>query len=386
MGVYLREKKLDKGYVSFYLDIYHNKTRWYEFLEIKINKSHPTEQDKEKKRLATEIRSKRESELIVQDNGLLDRNKRKADFVKWFEQYIKAKNHNTHNAATLAKLKKYLGKIPLPFTAINPQWIKGFTNFMLTDANNKVSNNTARCYLMDMFTALEDAVMQDIILVNPFRKIPRHERIRQQDTFRQAYSLEDLETLINTPCKIHPQIKQAYIFSCFSGLRWSDVNCLRWSEVIKKQIDGKEEYFVYFEQEKTEDIEYMPLSDQAVEIIKERENERQHEIKSVYVFPCIKEHKEKTKRSYNRVRTALSKWAKAAGLDPDQMTFHTGRHSFATNVLENSEDGDLWTVSKLLGHKSINSTQIYAKVRDKKKSDAVKALPKLNVKPLEKVA
>ncbi len=100
MRVAIREKKLGKGRVSFYLDIYHNKTRWYEFLEIRINKSHPIEQDKEKKRLATEIRSKRESELIVQDNGLLDRNKSKADFVKWFAQYIKTKNNFSRNNST----------------------------------------------------------------------------------------------------------------------------------------------------------------------------------------------------------------------------------------------------------------------------------------------
>jgi site-specific recombinase XerD len=76
----------------------------------------------------------------------------------------------------------------------------------------------------------------------------------------------------------------------------------------------------------------------------------------------------------------IKKWAKAAGLNPKQMHFHTGRHSFATNVLENSPDGDLWTVSKLLGHKSISATQIYAHVRDNKKKAAVKALPKLNIK------
>ena len=68
MGVYLREKKLEAGQVSFYLDIYHNKKRWYEFLEIRISKSRPSQQDKEKKRLAQEIRAKRENELIVQDN------------------------------------------------------------------------------------------------------------------------------------------------------------------------------------------------------------------------------------------------------------------------------------------------------------------------------
>ena len=82
MGVHLREKKLGTGQVSFYLDIYHNKKRWYEFLEIHINKNRPSEQDKEKRRLAQEIRAKRENELIVQENGLVDKVKRKADFVQ----------------------------------------------------------------------------------------------------------------------------------------------------------------------------------------------------------------------------------------------------------------------------------------------------------------
>src|SRR3972149_5792425 len=155
MGVYLREKKLGGGQVSYYLDIYHNKARWYEFLEIRTSKTHPSAQDKEKKRLAQEIRSKRENELIVQDNGLIDKSKRKADFISWFENYYKGKiksARSTHNATTLAHLKDYLGNRPLSFLAITPEWIKGYTNYLLT----KVSNNTARCYLMNLFSALED--------------------------------------------------------------------------------------------------------------------------------------------------------------------------------------------------------------------------------------
>lgn len=62
------------------------------------------------------------------------------------------------------------------------------------------------------------------------------------------------------------------------------------------------------------------------------------------------------------------------------MHFHTGRHTFATNIMENSPDADLWTVSKLLGHKSIIPTQIYAHVRDNRKKSAVKGLPTLNFK------
>lgn len=374
MGVHLREKKLGSGQISYYLDIYHNKTRWYEFLEIHINKNRPSEDNKEKKRMAQEIRSKRENELIVQDNGLIDKNKRKADFIGWFEKFIE--NKAAHNVSVLRNLKKYHGKNPLPFTSITPEWIKGFGKFLL----KKVNSNTAFLYLADISIGLEEAVRKEIISVNPFRKIPRHEKIKQKDVFRQAYTFEQLEILAATKVKIHPQIKQAYFFSCFTGLRWCDVNPLRWTDLIIKTIKNKEEWFIYFEQEKTEGIEYIPLSEQAIEILKERKIEAdEYGNKSPYVFPFIKEYGAKNKVMQIRVWRALKKWAKAAGLDPKLMSFHTGRHTFATNVLENSPDADLWTVSKLLGHKSINSTQIYAHVRDGRKYNAVKGLPKLKL-------
>jgi integrase len=377
MGVYLREKKLSSGETSYYLDIYHNKKRWYEFIGIHINKSHPTADDKEKRRLAQEIRIKRENELIVQDNGLIDKSKSKADFISWYENHIKGKrkSNQTHNTTALMHLKKYVGNRPLSFLAITPQWIQGFINYLLS----KVSNNTALLYIKDIFAAIEVAVRQEIIPANPFRKIPKHERLRQQNTMRQAFTMEQLQKLAETPCDIHPQIKQVYLFSCFTGLRWSDVNKLKWSEVIVKQIDGNEEWFIYFEQEKTEGIEYMPLADQAIDILKHRkEDMRENNDKSPYAFPYIKEFDDKNQLMYKIVGRALKKWAKAAEMDV-RLTFHTGRHTFATNVLENCPDGDLWTVSKLLGHKNILATQIYAHVRDKKKSAAVKALPKLKL-------
>lgn len=378
MGVYLREKKVGNGKVSCYLDIYHNKTRWYEFLKITLNKAHPTPQDKEKKQLAQEIRAKRETELIIRDNGLIDRSRGKTDFLVWFQKYVKDKNClSTHNQATINNLKKYLGTKPLTFSAITPEWIKGFTSWLM----GRVKHNTVRNYLMDMSTGLEDAVRQDIIPFNPFRKLPRKDRVRQQETFKKAYTLEELQLLAETPCKeIHPQIRQGYLFACFCGLRWSDVNPLRWSEIITKKIDGKEEWFISFTQEKTEGVEYMPLSEQAVEILQDRKEEARNERDSPCVFPFIKEYNEKTNLMNAKVNRALKKWASAAGLNPDEMHFHTSRHSFATNLLEHSPEADLWTVSKLLGHKSIGATQIYTKVRDKRKTAAVKGLPKLNLR------
>jgi integrase len=385
MGVYLREKKLGSGQVSFYLDIYHNKTRWYEFLEIKINKSRPTTQDKEKKRLAQEIRSKRENELIVQDNGLVDKSRRKADFVSWYKAYMNGRKENYSNHLKTHKhLEKYMAGRPLPFKAISPEWIKEWSKYLMT----KVSHNSTIDYNKNLFTALEEAVRKEILYVNPFRKIPRHERLKLKPVYRNAWTLEELQHLMETPCKgMESEYKQAYLFSCFTGLRWSDVNPLRWKELITKSIDGKEEWFIYFEQEKTEDIEYLPLSDQAVAILKDRRHEQKEsgEI-SPYVFPHVKETDEVKAKMHKRVWYYLKKWAIAAGFESNRMHFHTGRHTFATNVLENSPDGDLWTVSKLLGHKSISATQIYAHVRDSKKKAAVKALPMLPLKRAQTAA
>lgn len=377
MGIHLREKKLSNGKVSLYLDIYHNKKRWYEFLNIQVSKSKPTPDDKEKRLLAKEIKVKRENEIVVLDNGLSDKTKKKADFVIWFEAYMKSRElEHSHNLSTLLHLQRYMGGKPLPFTRITPDWLRIYANHLVTI----VSHNTVCDYQRNMFTALEEAVRQEIIHVNPFRRIPRHERLQKKPIFRNAFSLDELGALWLKKETIELQYSLGFLYACFTGLRWSDVNCLKWSEIITKTIMGKKEWFIYFEQEKTEDIEYLPLSDQAILILKMRKGQqKESNDDSKYVFPLLLETDKKKTPVGKRVGYYLKIWAKAAGLDSRRMHFHSSRHTFATNVLENSPEGDLWTVSKLLGHKSISATQIYAHVRDSRKVAAVKALPKISL-------
>jgi integrase len=377
MGIKLREKQLKNGEVSFYLDIYHNKTRWYEFLEIHIQKNRPSANDQEKRKLAQEIRAKREHELIVEDNQLLDRRKKQACFVAFFEQYINEKTENALYKGTLVCLKKFAGKQQIPIGRINEDWIKDFTKFLLS----KRSNNTTIRYLRTINGAINEAIRQKIITRNPYKDIPSHQKLKIKDIQRKAFTIEELQLLADTPCDIDKQIKQAFLFSAFSGLRWSDVNPLRWDEIIQKKIKGEEKYFIHFEQEKTEGIEYLPLSENAIDIYKERKAEAQTEETSPYIFPHIREP-ENSRTVYQKVQKSMKRWAKAAGIPKEHLHFHTARHSFATNVLEHCDDGDLYTVSKLLGHKSIASTQVYAQVRDKRKLSAVMSLPKINFSQL----
>jgi integrase len=377
MAVKLREKLLANGQVSFYLDIYHNRKRWYEFLNIYVNRKKPTDEDKEKKRLAGEIRAKREHELIVEDNGLIDKRKKLADFVSFFESYVGMKPRNCQYSATLFQLKEFIGNKSFPITRLTTEWMKDFERYLL----KRVSSNTALSYLKNINGALNELVRKQIIPRNPWHAVPKHDRLKKKDVMRTAWTLEQLQLLASTPCNIEPQFKQAYFFACFTGLRWSDINGLKWSNIIRKKIHDVEQWFIHFEQQKTETVEYFPLSDQAVDILKDRESDQQEE--SPYVFPLVKETDAKNYRVHGNVDYALKKWAKAAGLDHTKMRFHTGRHTYATNLLELT-NGDLYTVSKLLGHKSIQTTQIYAQVRDKMKEAAVRSLPRLNLTTIHK--
>ena len=377
MGVKLREKKLKNGQVSFYLDIYHNKRRWYEFLEIHIQKGKLLQEDKDKKRLAQEIRAKREHELIVDDNGLIDKRKKQACLIQFFEHYMQDGHNLTVNQGMLYQLKLFTDNKAFPFSKLSPYWFKEVEKFLL----GRVSNNSAQRYINSLVSVINEAVRRKIITSNPYYDIPPSQKLKIQEVFRNAFTIEQLQHLANTPCDINPQIKQAYFFSCFTGLRWSDINPLRWDEIIVKEIEGQQQWFLYFEQEKTKGIEYLPLSNNAIDILKERKREHKelqtNTTENPYVFPSLKEEANMNIK-YQSVRRALKKWAKAAGIDEKKLHFHSGRHTFATNVLESSPEGDLYTVSKLLGHKSIQSTQVYAKVRDKRKLAAVKALPKIS--------
>lgn len=259
MSVTLREKAIAGDKVSLYLNIYHNKTRWPEFLNIHVSTKRPTQEDRDKRRLANEIRAKREQELIVQDNGLIDKKRKLADFIEWYEtRYLKnkinarIKKPNPCLTSTLLNIKLFMGaKLlktpiikngrkywkqeltsckPLSFVHITEQRCMSFQEFLL----QRVSNNTAWDYMSALFTALEKAVKQEIIPNNPMRKIDSCDRIKLQDIFRTSLTLEQLQMLADTPCNIHLQIRQAFFFSSFTGLRWSDFSTLKWSEVIVK--------------------------------------------------------------------------------------------------------------------------------------------------------
>jgi len=382
MGVKLREKKLKDGRISLYLDIAHKKVRKYEFLHIHVsNKRKDLKDNQEKRKLAERIRSQREYELIIKESGLSDQKKRLSDFIIFLDNVVhnEKKSHGLW-LGLLKHVKNYVGKNErLPFIEITQQWILAFQKYVL----EQVSNNSAFDYMNALNISLNIAIEQKIIKENPYKSIPKQRKIKKQEIERTFLTINELNMLAEADTKISTQTKQIFFFSCFTGLRWSDANRIKWDDI---DTDEQGQYILRFKQKKTKAYEYLPLSEQASKIIKERKadfkkykkkenvnfRDRQElELGKTYIFPSLVELYS-SKARQKKTNEHLRKWAKDAKIKKD-IHFHVGRHTFATLAL--TYGTDLYTVSKLLGHKNIKTTTIYAKVIDKLKNEAVAKLP-----------
>ena len=148
-------------------------------------------------------------------------------------------------------------------------------------------------------------------------------------------------------------MKRASLFSALTGLRHCDIQKLRWSEIQK---DG-DSYRLNFTQKKTKGVEYMPISEQAYLLCGEPQKPEN------YVFEDLPDP--------SWISKPLDRWLKAAGITR-HITFHCFRHTYAT--LQLAGGTDIYTVSKMLGHTNVRTTQIYAKVVDEKKTKATEVI------------
>lgn len=351
MSVVVREKVLKDGTKSLYLDIYHNGKRVTESLDLRLTSDRQF--NKEVKILAEKIRGQKEIELQANDYNLTALFKKKTDFIEYFRKtnYDKiSENKESGNGnieSVVSHLIKFNGNEVLQIGSITKEWIESFQEYLV---KAKLKINTINQYLTRMKTALTKAVKAGYILRNPFENFTFMKRIEAEKSFLYPQEIQRLEA---TPCK-YEDIKIAFLFACYTGLRRSDLYALTWIDIK----DGK----IHFRQKKTSGYEYQPLNKTALAIL-----DKCKEV-NLIPLPTMKIFKSYSKDLTNDV---LRRWAVDAGICK-HISFHTSRHTFATSLI--IAGVDLYTVSKLMGHKDISTTAIYAKIIDEKKLKAVESL------------
>lgn len=280
----------------------------------------------------------------------------KCDFIKYFEDLRDKRHQNSSKSIRVnwdreVKLMKMFteGK-PMIFSTIDMNLLEDYKNFLINAPQGgfkkgTITRNTASTYFSIFKAGLHQAFIDGYLTVDIAAKA---KNIAYSDKQREYLTIDELNTLAATPCD-RPIMKRASLFSALTGMRHSDIQKLKWKEIIK---DG-EHYRILFTQQKTKGVQYMPISDQAYQLCGERgEPDR-------LVFEGLQDP--------SWINKPLERWIKAAGITK-HITFHCFRHTYATLQLTNGTD--IYTVSKMLGHTKVTTTQIYAKIVDEKKEQA----------------
>jgi len=173
------------------------------------------------------------------------------------------------------------------------------------------------------------------------------EKIEWEDVTKSYLTIDELRQLAVTPCRIGV-LKQASLFSCLTGLRISDVLNLKWEDF---EIAPDQGYCIRIRTQKTQTEAILPISYEAIELCGERSTGT--------VFKGL---------TRSMVNYLLKKWIAEAGITKP-ITFHCFRHTYAT--LQIASGTDIYTVSKMLTHKNVTTTQIYADLVSAKKRETV---------------
>lgn len=359
----LRRRKLADGRISLFLDRSVDGRHEYEFLQLYLlpeTSSTAKRQNARTLREAEDILQMRteallnarvETELVGSGAGVL--------LSDWLQ--TSCNNHKVRG------LRDYEGiltlrKILLTFrpnvrlSEIDKQFCLDMIDWFRNTYINKrtgttIGARTADTYCQRFRTALNEAVREGLIDKNPWNKLETIEKINKPESKREYLTIDEIRSMIATDCP-NELVKKAYLFSCFTGLRISDVRNLKWGDVY---IENGQTYVSVVMKKTTKPL-YIPLSGQALKWMPEKGESTFDD----YVFGNLV--------NYGNVNENLKKWAGAAGIRK-HISYHTSRHSFATMML--TLGADLYTVSKLLGHSSVKHTQIYARIIDRKKDEAV---------------
>ena len=251
-------------------------------------------------------------------------------------------------------MKLYTGDKPLLFGSIDLALIGDYKDYLLNapkggGKSGIISANTASTYFSIFKAGLRQAFIDGYLNIDLAAKV---KNISYEESQREYLTLEELNQLASTPCE-NDILRRAPLFSALTELRHCDIKQLKWRDVVKDEGH----YRLLFTQQKTKGVEYMPISDQAYLLCGERGDADR------LVFEGLQDP--------SWINRPVKKWIEASGITK-HITFHCFRHTYAT--LQHTNGTDIYTVSKMLGHRKVTTTQIYAKIVDEKKEAAADAI------------
>jgi len=366
MNVRLKTKALKNSRLSYYLHYYDpgSRKRHKEYLGLYLIDKPRNEFDRthnrETKSLAQRVHSKKLLEFQEGRFGFRSKEKLQITFLAYFESIMERKKKSASHA-NYANWKSSMGQIrkftrsSLKLSEIDSRFLNDLKSFLTYEkigrGNRKLSQNSAQSYFKNVLYTLREAYNDGLIMDNPGKRV---KNVKSVETHREFLTEEEIQKLFDTDCS-DARIKSSFLFGILTGLRFSDIEKLTWKELQHTKDHG---WFIRYQQKKTKGSETLFITEQARELLG---------------TPTLPEERVFKGLKYSAHNNhVLLYWVKDAGINK-HITFHSSRHTHACLLL--AKGVDIYTVSKILGHKELKTTQIYAKVIDQNKLDAVSRIP-----------
>lgn len=380
MKVEIKERKLTAGNRNLYLEYYEKGFRKKENLHLYLV---PDDAPNARKingqtyNKAREIQAQRilNPPSFESKKKKLEENERAKTmtWLQWCNEYIQSaidsencKKMIQHKGVVRKRIATYLKQIRKPdilLKDVNRDAISGLFKYMREDYRNpgqikadggKLADFTLVLFEETVKAIFNKAVRDGLIPFNPVQDLAKEERFHVPDKHREYLTTDELKRFlaVETQTQAEQTVQKAFGFSCMTGLRLGDMQRLRWSDI--KTIG--EVQAVSIIQHKTKRLVTVPLNELALSLLPPRPDNGEDGI----IFPLVKKP--------DNVAKYVRRIKEKAGIEKN-FTYHSSRHSAATLAI--TAGAELYSVSKILGHGSIVSTQVYASVNMEKKAEAV---------------
>lgn len=364
-SVKLRKRKNFDGSSSLYLDIYtyfkdskgnrHTRRR-YEFLDEckQLKATNPVDRavNRNRMNLAEKIRNKKETELLARQHDIVLKDKQETYFKDFCNQFLdEYKKLNKKNVrATINHFFTYLEKKKISATIfcneLTEKDCEGFLHYLEDEFNGETVETYYRLFKKIVKAAYKNGFLYKNISENIVCK-------KGTPAKKDILDFDEIGILAKTPCP-NKEVKRAFLFSCYTGLRWVDVNALQWKHIKNGRLK--------IIQAKTKHPINNKLHETALQLLGKPQSSNDY----VFILP-----------SHAGANKDLKKWVSRAGIEKN-ITWHCARHSFGTNIIFHGET-DVNTASKLLGHKTLLYTQRYVHEVESLKETAMDRLPAIEI-------
>ena len=288
-------------------------------------------------------------QMFKEHNSKMEKLVGKEFSFRTLQRYKTTKKHLSAFISSSYKLEDY------PIKNVDTRFINSFIYYLKTELD--LSHNSALKYLAYLKKIVRVAFSNGWIEKDPFYNF----KLKNQTIDREFLTKDEIYTIMEKDFSIPrvEHVRDVFLFCCYTGLAYADVEKLTTDDIVKG-IDGK--YWIKLKRTKTKTLSSIPLLPVAQKLI-----EKYSHIPNPKgtVFPVY---------SNQRMNSYLKEIADRCEIKKN-MTFHMARHTFATTVTL-SNGVPIESVSKMLGHRSLKTTQHYAKILDGKLSEDMGQLRK----------